>query len=123
MTRRVLSVGQCVPDHASLVRFLQSHFDVEIVPAETGPDALDALRKGPFDLVLVNRKLDVDYSDGADVLRAIKSDPELAGTPVMLVSNYREHQDNAVAAGAEYGFGKLEYQSPDVVRRLEKFLA
>lgn len=122
MTKRVLNVGQCVPDHGSICRFLQSHFDVEIEKIDSGPDTLDRLRKEPWDLVLINRKLDADYSDGAEILREIKSDPALAKVPVMIVSNYRESQENAVAMGAEYGFGKAELGASDVVARLEPFL-
>ena len=46
------------------------------------------MRCEPVDLVLVNRKLDADYSDGMEILKAIKADSALAPVPVMLVSNY-----------------------------------
>jgi len=122
MPKHVLSVGQCVPDQAAIARFLKSAFDVVIDEADTGPAALDLVRKQRFDLVLINRKLDADYSDGEDILRAIKADPAIAATPVMLVTNYPEHQDNAVALGAVRGFGKAELGRSDVVARLEPFL-
>jgi CheY-like chemotaxis protein len=122
MSKHVLSVGQCVPDEAAIERFLRSAFDVEIVEADTAPEALDLVRKQRFDLVLINRKLDVDYSDGNDILRAIKADPAVADTPVMIVTNYAEHQDNAVALGAVRGFGKAELGRSDVIARLEPYL-
>jgi CheY-like chemotaxis protein len=122
MTKRVLSVGQCVPDHGAISRFLQSAFDVAIDKADTSVDALDALQKRSYDLILINRKLDADYSDGTEILRLIKSDVELAATPVMLVTNYKEHQANAVALGAVYGFGKDELGASDVIARLEPYL-
>ncbi len=121
-TRHVLSVGQCAPDQASISRFLQSHFDVAITPVPTGPDAIAALRGGHYDLVLINRKLDIDYSDGIDIIRTLKADAELGQVPAMLITNYAEHQENAVSAGAEYGFGKDDLRRSDVVTRLEKFL-
>jgi CheY-like chemotaxis protein len=122
MPKKILSIGQCVPDHGSISRFLQSNFDVQIEKCDTAPAAIDRLRQQPFDLVLINRKLDSDYTDGVEILRTIKADAQLAATPVMLVSNYPEHQENAVALGAEYGFGKAELGSSDVVARLEPFL-
>lgn len=123
MTRRVLSVGQCAADHYGISQFLQRHFDVQVVPADRQLDALEHLRERCFDLVLVNRKLDIDGSEGTGILRAIKADPQLAETPVMLVSNYPESQQQAVAAGAVYGFGKSEYGSAETVERLRHFLA
>lgn len=122
MTKRVLNVGQCVPDHGSITRFLQSVFDVHVEKIDSQADALDRLRKGPCDLVLINRKLDADYSEGTEILKLIKSDPALAHVPVMIVTNYPEHQDNAVALGAVYGFGKNELGASDVVARLEPYL-
>ncbi len=72
MTKRVLDVGQCGPDHAAIRRLVQGTFGAEVVQADRLDDALAALRKQSFHLVLINRKLDIDYSDGIDVLRAIK---------------------------------------------------
>jgi len=122
MAKRVLDVGQCGPDHSAIRRYLTEQFDVEIVQTDVLTDTLAALRKAPFDLVLINRKLDFDYTDGLDILNAIKSDPALASVPVMLVTNYAEHQQASVAAGGEYGFGKLEFQKPETRQRLAKFL-
>ena len=122
MPRRVLSIGQCGPDHYSISRFLERHFDVEIATADRERDALRRLRDEPFDLVLVNRKLDIDYSDGLNIIRAMKVDPDLASIPVMLVSNYSDAQEQAVVAGAEYGFGKSALGSPETVDRLGRFL-
>jgi CheY-like chemotaxis protein len=118
MSKRVLDVGQCGPDHATIRRFLTRHFDCEIVQADAAEDAIAHLKDGRFDLVLVNRKLDVDYSDGLEVIRQIKSDPALADVPVMLITNYPEHQDAAVAEGAQRGFGKLEFEKPETRERV-----
>jgi CheY-like chemotaxis protein len=122
MPKRVLSVGQCGPDHAAICSFLGRHFDCEVVPADGADDALAHLKRGAFDLVLVNRKLDRDYSDGVEVIRALKADAETAAVLVMLVSNYPEHQALAEAAGAVRGFGKLEFDKPATLERLRSVL-
>src|SRR3989304_1073910 len=109
MKKRVLDVGQCSPDHAAIRSYLTRNFDCDLVQADAADDALAQLKAGRFDLILVNRKLDIDYSDGIDVIRALKADPVAASVPVMLVTNYPEHQDAAIAAGAIRGFGKLEF--------------
>jgi CheY-like chemotaxis protein len=110
--KRVLDVGNCVPDHAAIRRLIEGSFGAEVVQTHDLPGTLTELRRGQFDLVLINRKLDQDYSDGMEILRQIKADPQLAGVPVMLITNYPEHQQAAVAAGALPGFGKLELSSP-----------
>lgn len=121
--KRVLDVGQCVPDHASIRRLVEGRYGAEVVQTHGPLDTLTALRGGHFDLVLINRKLDADYTEGGDILRAIKADAALAAVPVMIVTNYPEHQLAAVAAGAEYGFGKAELDAPTTHERLAKFLA
>ena len=118
----VLDVGNCAPDHASIKRWLLANFDVEVLQTHQAQDTLALLRKQPFDFVLINRKLDCDYSDGTEILKQIKSDSQLASLPVMIITNYAEHQTAAVAMGAEFGFGKLELQKPTTLERLAKFL-
>lgn len=108
MTKRVLNVGQCVPDHAAITRFLTQNFDCRVETADHLQETVTKLESTPFDLILVNRKLDIDYSDGMEIIRSLRSDTRFTGIPVMLISNYPEYQDDAVAAGAWRGFGKAE---------------
>jgi two-component system chemotaxis response regulator CheY len=122
MTKSVLNVGQCGLDHSAISRFLGEHFDVEVRSSQRPADTLAQLGNEEFDLVLVNRKLDTDSSDGVELIRAIKADPRFADLPVMLVSNYETAHAAAIADGAEYGFGKAQCGSPEVVRRLANFL-
>lgn len=121
-TKRILSVGQCAADHASIARAIQGRFDVEVVPVDTGKEAADRLRQDAFDLVLVNRLLDGDGSSGLDVLKQFKADPALSQTRVMLVTNFEEYQQQAVAAGAMPGFGKAALGQPRMVARLRAVL-
>src|SRR3954471_781818 len=122
MRKRVLDVGQCGPDHSTIRAYLTRNFDCEVVQVDDVSGALAALRSGEFHLVLVNRKLDIDYSDGIEVIRQIKADLAGANVPVMLVTNYPEHQEAAVAAGAIPGFGKLEYGKPETRAKLADLL-
>ena len=59
---RVLSVGQCGFDHNRIARHLEQSFGARVRDASTFDEALEALRRERFDLVLVNR---VNDSDGA----------------------------------------------------------
>jgi CheY-like chemotaxis protein len=123
MSKRVLDVGQCDFDHGAIRRLIEDEFAAQVVQAHGLNDALVRLKNDPFNLVLVNRKLDSDYSDGLAVVRAIKADASLADTPVMLVSNYPDAQEAAVAAGAQPGFGKAELYQPATREKLRPFLA
>lgn len=115
--KRILDVGNCSPDRAAISRFFTQNFECEVAHADQAADALDALKTGSFDLVVVNRKLDIDYSDGLEVIKQIKADPQTAGVPVMLITNYDEHQTAAEQLGAVRGFGKLEYDKPEAVEK------
>ena len=122
MPKRVLDVGNCVPDHAAIRTMLERTFGAEVVQADGPQDSLNLLRNQTFDLVLVNRKLDQDYSDGLEIIKQIKADQKLAPLPCMLITNYADQQQAAVAVGAEYGFGKKELSAEKTKERLAKFL-
>jgi two-component system chemotaxis response regulator CheY len=123
MTRKtVLDVGNCGPDHASISALLRKHFDVEILKADQSEDTFRCLQNHRVDLILINRKLDIDYSDGIDILKKLKQNETTQDIPAMLITNYPEHQQQAVALGALVGFGKLELASPETLARLKSVL-
>lgn len=122
MKKRVLSIGNCGFDNGSL-RSAVSGLGAEVAAAEDWSDAAELLRREKFDLVLVNRKLDADGSDGLEIIREMKQSPEFQATPVMLLSNYPEYQAKAVAAGAEPGFGKSQLHSRETTELLGKYLS
>lgn len=109
---RILSVGQCGYDHGRISRYLRDTFGAETVRADSADEALEALRRGAYGLVLVNRLLDEDGSSGLDLLRALKADDRLAAVPTMLVSNYAEAQAEATGLGSLPGFGKADLGKP-----------
>ena len=118
----VLDVGQCGFDHGSISRHLKATYGAEVTAADSAGQALVSLRAGEFDLVLVNRVFDGDGTPGLALIRSIKDDPELAGTPVMLVSNYPEAQAEAKQLGALPGFGKGDLRSGRSVAALDAAL-
>ena len=122
MPKRVLDVGNCSLDHGNLSGMLEKVFAAVVVQTHGLDDTLAALQKSAFDLVLVNRKLDQDYSDGLEIVHQIKADPKLATVPIMLITNYAEYQDQAVSAGCQRGFGKKELYAPETHEKLSPFL-
>jgi CheY-like chemotaxis protein len=122
MTKRVLDVGNCSMDHGSIRSLLEGAFGATVVQAHNAGQTADLLAKEPFDLVLVNREFDEDGTEGIEVIRSIKADPKTSSIPVMLITNYAEHQAAAVAIGAEPGFGKKGLHDPQTHEMLRKHL-
>jgi len=52
----------------------------------------------------------------------LKSEPDLATTPVMLLSNHENYQRQALAVGAEPGFGKEQFDTPEMIEGLRRYL-
>ena len=122
MMSHVLSVGQCGFDSPAIARVVRRALGADVIRAHTFPEAMAALRSTPVDLVLVNRVTDADGTSGLDLIRQIVGDPAFAGVPVMLVSDYAEAQQNAVATGAAPGFGKSDFRSGLAEERLKAAL-
>lgn len=122
MSKLLIDCGNCGPDFHSIRQMVTSHFDATVLQTHGAKDTLEMLESRPVDLITVNRKLDRDYSDGLDVVKLIRSDQRFDSIPIMLVTNYPEHQDAAVAAGCVRGFGKLDIGDPATIATLEPFL-
>jgi CheY-like chemotaxis protein len=121
-TKKVLSLGQCAADHASIGGLLRRHFDADVDAADTFADAEATLGSSHYDLVLVNRVLDRDRKEGLDFIARLKAHPEWRQLPVMLVSNYPDAQEQAIARGALPGFGKSSLGSTKTLTRLRAVL-
>jgi two-component system, chemotaxis family, chemotaxis protein CheY len=121
-TKKVLSLGQCAADHAAIAGLLRRHLEAEVDAADTFADAESRLSSGHYDLVLVNRVLDRDGKEGLDFIARIKAHPEWRPLPVMLVSNYPDAQEQAIAHGALPGFGKSSLGSTQTLSRLSAVL-
>ena len=92
-----------------------------MLTADLPDQAIAVLEANPVDLVLINRKLDSDGSDGLEILTRIRGGSKSV-VPVMLVSNYADWQQKAVEMGAVYGFGKAELNRPETRTRLAAIL-
>ena len=117
--RQVVLVGHCGPD-ASLLRSAINRVlhGVNIVAAN---DSQTLQKRMTGDSVLlINRVLDGDFMlpEGVELIKILSKSPH---PPAMiLISNYPEAQDHAVAAGALRGFGKTQLYTDaaaDILRR------
>jgi len=119
---RLLDVGNCDPDHGMIRRMLTENFDVTIDRVMFVDDAIERMRSAPYDLVLFNRLIFDDGSEGIELLRRAKDDPSLAKVPMMMISNFPEAQAASKAAGGVMGFGKASVGTSDTVALLSDYL-
>lgn len=118
---RVLVVDDVEANRDLLARRVarQGH---DVVMAENGRVALERLRSKPFDLVLLD--IMMPEMDGYEVLDAIKSDPTLSDTRVIMISAVTEMESivRCLKAGADDYLSK-PFQSALLKARLESSLA
>ena len=78
-----------------LVRRTLSEDDYEIVEAADGDEALDRVRKTRPDLVILDWMM--PKRTGLDVLEAIREEPELTATPVVMLTARSQKVDRNAA--------------------------
>jgi two-component system chemotaxis response regulator CheY len=87
--KRILTV-----DDSRVFRSILSHSlssgGYEVVEAAEGEEALERLGDETFDLVITD--LTMPGMDGMELIRAMQSRPEHAGTPVMFLTTEREEK-------------------------------
>jgi CheY-like chemotaxis protein len=122
MAKRVLDVGNCGFDHGAIARYVQREFGAQADAAHDAEEALRKAKTGEYAVVLVNRVFDADGGSGLELIQTLKTDPQTQALPVMLITNYANYEAQAIAAGAEPGFGKATLHEPQTRERLGKYL-
>jgi DNA-binding response OmpR family regulator len=89
---------------------------VELLTAIDGEQAVDVVRNQPPDLVFLD--VSMPNMDGFEVARAIKADPALAGTTVIMLTARGQTVDReeGIAAGADEYLTK-PFDPDDLLRR------
>lgn len=122
MSKKVALVGHCGPDGSYLRSAVSSAVRGTSVQMIDEADRLEKALNDGLDLVLMNRQLDwgFDTDEGVQLIRKLRlSHPNVK---FMLVSNYPEAQQEAIAAGALPGFGKREIGTAKVTELLKSAL-
>jgi CheY-like chemotaxis protein len=88
--RRLLVVEDSPAEQLSIVELI-AHDDVEITTVGTGEDALGAMRRQPFDCVVLDLRLP-DIS-GFDLLAEMQLDPQLREVPIVVFTGKELSQD------------------------------
>jgi DNA-binding NtrC family response regulator len=117
----VLSVGQCGFDDSRLSSLVRDTLGASMDRAHNADDARRKLAEKKYDLVLLNRIFDGDGQSGIAFVTEIRRQDN--PPPVILVSDYGDAQQAAVANGAMPGFGKSSLSSPQTAACLKKALS
>jgi CheY-like chemotaxis protein len=119
MAIKILDVGQCGFDGPRMEALWHRQLGAAVERCDSGPEAVQRVGDNKYDIVLVNRILAKDGSSGLEVIGDLLATG--TKTPVMLVSDRSDAQDEAVALGAVRGFGKAdlgEQATLDLVQRV-----
>ncbi len=89
-----------IPVNIILLKTMLTRTKVRILTATNGEEAMDIVRKSKPELVLLDIQMPV--MNGWEVLQAIKGDPELKNTSVIIVSAYTSPEDieRSISLGA-----------------------
>lgn len=120
MPKQILSVGNCSYDFGTLSQALEAKFDVALQNAETADEAEQVLKKQQFDLIVVNRLFDINQDSGIALIKKLKE--QKLATPMMLISNFPESQEEAVGVGAVPGYGKKAVGKPEMLDLVGQYL-
>lgn len=119
--KRIVLVGHCGPDAFAIRSAMQSFAPGAIVESVSDDESAFTAALAS-DLLVVNRLLDGEFEvpSGVELIRQLG----LRGVAarLMLVSNYRDAQDEAESAGAVPGFGKRDLYAESSRRRVRDAL-
>lgn len=120
MAKQVLSIGNCSYDFSTISAALEKNFSVEMHAVDDAAAAVQVTKTQKFDLIVVNRLFDLNQDSGIDLIKKLR-DAQVQ-SPMMLISNYPEYQQEAVAAGAVAGFGKQNVGKPEMLEAVGNYL-
>ena len=105
--RKIVLVGHCGPD-AQMLKSAISRAVPRVSVSHANDERRLEEQLTPDSLLLINRVLDGDFccDSGVGLIELLIRRPDAPA--MMLVSNYADAQDHAVAAGAVRGFGKTQ---------------
>lgn len=115
-----------VADDDELLRTLMEHklaaAGYEVVTAADGSEALTLAAHERPDVIVLDAMM--PERDGFDVLRALKEDPSLSATPVVMLTSRKSERDivGALRSGAAEYITK-PFMPEELLTRIERLLA
>ena len=120
MSKRILVVED-QEDNRQIIRDMLTFTDYEIMEAESGEQALEAVAKQRPDLILMDIQL--PGMDGYEVTRRIKADPALRSITIIAVTSYAlsGEEQKARAAGCDEYVPK-PYSPRQLLAKIRQYL-
>lgn len=121
--RATVLVVDDAPENQELKRSILEPFGYEVLCAGTVADAMELVRQHPASLIVSD--IGLPDASGFDLLRALKSEPELSRIPVIIITSShpeRSMQQAALRLGAAR-FLVRPLDASDVLREVEACLA
>jgi two-component system cell cycle response regulator DivK len=120
MSKRILVVED-QEDNRQIIRDLLSATDYEIIEAESGEQALEAVARQRPDLILMDIQL--PGMDGYEATRQIKADPTLRSITIIAVTSYAlsGEEQKARAAGCDEYVPK-PYSPRQLLAKIRQYL-
>lgn len=119
--KKILVVDDSVTVREVQCRLLQKK-GYEVDTAINGIDGWNAVRLSNYDLVITD--VDMPRMNGIEFVKAMKSDPKLERTPVMIVS-YKEREEDKVKgleAGANYYLTKSSFHDETLIEAVKNLI-
>ena len=94
----------------------------QTVEAVDGEEALEKIKKPPFDLILLD--LILPGIDGFEVLKQVKEESSLASVPVIILSNLgqREEVERGLKLGAVDYLIKAHFTPGEIIKKIKSIL-
>jgi CheY-like chemotaxis protein len=86
MERKRILVVEDDDTTRELVRMTLERHGYKVVEAENGIEGFDTLVREPVDLVITD--INMPAADGAHLVRRVRGTPEMAHTPILIVTGY-----------------------------------
>ncbi len=95
----------------------------EVIRATGGQEGIDKAKSDLPDLILLDQIMPDRI--GNEVLSALKTDPQMANIPVILLSNYSESKmmNDAIEEGAVDYILKYQIETSDLIAKIKSVLA
>lgn len=117
----VLVVDDSITTRTLEKSILEAH-GYRVRVAVDGVEALAQLRAEPVDLIISD--VEMPRMDGFALLQAVRSDPQLERTPLILVTSLekREHKEKGLVLGADAYVVKRSFDQTDLLETIKQLL-